>query len=149
MFIIHYCCCLQLSCTYRSVKYILLKLLLKIMDLSSSQIIYVLSVSILMLYIILSRVQYWKSTQEFDAFTDIVIYCIKNCICLLAYYKEHISSPQSFLVRSVLLNILVFCVLMFVLHVFVLCLLCQILHVSLNYPYLIGPFGLKIVSDGA
>jgi hypothetical protein len=46
-----------------------------------------------------------------------------------------------FLVGSVLLIFLVFCVVFLLLFVFILCLVCPVLTVSLDYPFFIAPSG--------
>ena len=50
-----------------------------------------------------------------------------------------VFTPAWFLVGSVLLIVLVFCVVFFALFVFVLCLVYPMLHVSLDCPFLIAP----------
>lgn len=90
---------LQLSYTLRSVKYILLKLLFKnngfglIFD-----NICTLCFNINAAYYSQYNSMLEKHFQEFDVFTDIIISCSKNCICLSAYYTKHIEkfTPEDF-----------------------------------------------------
>ena len=62
------------------------------------------------------------------------VYKKQNLITLL----EHLGSPPVFVVGSVLLIFLVFCVVS-PLFVFLLCLTCPMLPVSLGYPFFIAP----------